>query len=440
LALSSKAAVKTFLGISSFQILAMFRRGLFYAYLSIFLRHFIGLSVTETTLFATVPMVLNILSQTLVWGRLSDRYQLRRTFIITGELLAAIGTVLIWYAYRAAGTPKLAGTAIIAGLGFIEIFWSMSNIGWSALISDIYPQEQRTAVQGKLTSIGGLGRMAGIWIGGLLYDGLGLKYAGWGFDKGALWFVAAGVMLISIIPMMFVPEGGAGAAPDLPSEASAEAAPAGGYGNAFALFLLAMVFINFGRNSIAVILTQYLVLDSGLAVTSHEVSYIVNTQTVAIIITGLVSGWLSKILGDARALLFGTATAIIPLLILAFTLNLGLVYGSNLLRGVSDVLVLAASYSLASQLIPPEQRGRLFGWFNATFFLSWGVAGTLIAGPVVDLLLARGKAEVFAYQMAFLSAALITLVGFFMLLSLLVKTGMLNKKRRRSSFRPGGTG
>ncbi|MCP4343911.1 MAG: hypothetical protein GY795_00090 [Desulfobacterales bacterium] len=38
-----------FLDISSFQILAMFRRGLFYAYLSIYLRYFLGLSVTETT-------------------------------------------------------------------------------------------------------------------------------------------------------------------------------------------------------------------------------------------------------------------------------------------------------------------------------------------------------------------------------------------------------
>jgi len=402
----------------------MFRRGLFYAYLSIFLRHFLGLSVTETTLFATVPMVFNILSQTLIWGRLSDKYQLRRTLIITGESLAAVGTVLIWYAYRAAGTPKLSGVAIIAGLGFIEIFWSMSNIGWSALISDIYPQHERTEVQGRLTSIGGLGRMAGVWIGGLLYDGLGLKYAGWGFDQGALWFVAAGVMLISIIPMAFVPEGGAGE-PSPSPEASTETDPGGGYRNAFALFILAMVFINFGRNSIAVILTQYLVLDSGIAASSHEVSYIVNTQSLAMILTGLASGWFSRILGDARALLLGTMAAIVPLLILAFTLNLGLVYASNLLRGFSDVIVMAASYSLASQLIPPARRGRLFGWFNATFFLSWGVAGTLIAGPMVDFLMAWGKTQVFAYQMSFLSAALITLVGFFMLLALLVKTGML---------------
>ena len=59
---------KMFLNVSSFQVLAMFRRGLFYSYLSIYLRFFLGLSVTETTFFATFPMILNVLFQTFVWG------------------------------------------------------------------------------------------------------------------------------------------------------------------------------------------------------------------------------------------------------------------------------------------------------------------------------------------------------------------------------------
>ena len=91
-----KAGKKTFFCISSFQALAMFRRSLFYSYLSIYLRHFLGLSVTETTLFATLPMVLNILFQTFIWGVISDRYQKRRTLIILGELFAAISTFIVW--------------------------------------------------------------------------------------------------------------------------------------------------------------------------------------------------------------------------------------------------------------------------------------------------------------------------------------------------------
>jgi hypothetical protein len=53
----------------------------------------------------------------------------------------------------------------------------------------------------------------------------------------------------------------------------------------------------------------------------------------------------------------------------------------------------------------------LFSLFNATFFLSWGLAGTFIAGPVADILMARGTGEVFAYRMSFVSAAAITMVG-----------------------------
>ena len=70
---------RTFFSISSFQALAMFRRGLFYSYLSIYLRFYLGLSVTETTFFAFFPMVFNVIFQTFVWGVISDRYQKRRT-------------------------------------------------------------------------------------------------------------------------------------------------------------------------------------------------------------------------------------------------------------------------------------------------------------------------------------------------------------------------
>lgn len=392
-------------------MLAMFRRGLFYSYLSIYLRHFLGLSVTETTLFATLPMVMNIVFQTFVWGAFSDKYQLRRTLIISGEILAGFGTVLVWYGHTLTGNLSLAGYVIIFGLSMVEIFWSMSNVGWSALISDIYRQEDRNAVQGRLASIGGIGRIAGVWIGGVLYDGLGLKYNGWGFYEGALFFVAGAAMFISVIPMIFVPEGGIRREmedvflPKIGASASAE--------KIFTIFIMAMIFINFGRNSIAIIQSQYLVLGSGFAVSSKVLSYIVNTQSVAMIITGLIAGWVGRKIGDGNSLLVGTALAVGSLFILAIAGNLGLIYLSNFLRGCSEVMVLASSYAFASVLIPPEKRAKLFSIFNATYFLSWGISGTFITGPITDILLACGASEVFSYQMAFVSSAVMTLIGFF---------------------------
>ena len=402
----------TFLGVSSFQMLAMFRRGLFYCYLSIYLRHNLGLSVTETTLFATMPMLSNILFQTFIWGKISDKYQLRRTLILVGELMAAVGTIVVWYCHTLSKNGIISGYVIILGLTVIEAFWSMSNIGWSALISDIYEEKDRSAIQGRLSSMGGLGRILGIWIGGLLYDGLGRFYPGWGFEKGTLFFVAAGAMIISVLPLRLLPEGGiSNQATQFSFNPGKNMPPLSFNSNGFILFLIAMIFINFGRNSIAVIQTQYLVLESGLAVNSQVLSYIVNTQSVAMVITGFMTGWITAWLGDENALILGTISAIVSLIIIGTSLNLTLIYISNFMRGFSEVLIMAASYTVASVLIPASSRGRLFAVFNATFFLSWGLAGTLIAGPMVDYLRINGYPEVISYQYSFLSAAAMTSVG-----------------------------
>ena len=405
----TSGSLRTFFGISSFQALAMFRRGMFYSFLSVYLRYYLGLTVTETTLFATLPMVLNIVFQTFVWGRLSDRYQLRRTLIIWGELSAGVGTILVWYAHRLTDQPHLAGYVVIIGLSVIEIFWSMSNIGWSALISDIYREADRNAVQGRLASVGGIGRIAGVWIGGLLYDGLNLKYDGWGFHEGSLFFVAAGVMILSVFPLLWVPEGGIHMEPGGRKEEAVQ--PSADAAGVFTVFLVAMVFINFGRNSIAVIMAQYLVLDSGFAVSSQTLSHIVNTQSAAMILTGLVAGWLGRRIGDGWSMCLGALVATASLGLITVTGSLPLIYVGNFLRGASEVIIMAASYAFASVLIPPEKRGRLFSVFNATFFLSWGLAGTFIAGPIIDILISRGTADMFAYRMAFLSATILTLIG-----------------------------
>lgn len=388
----------------------MFRRGLFYSFLTIYLRHYLGLSVTETTLFATGPMVMNVLFQTFTWGPLSDRWQLRRTFIIAGELLAAAGTLVVWYAHIRTDSHQFAGYIIIVGLSIVEIFWSMSNVGWSALISDLYPAQSRNDIQGRLSSVGGLGRIIGVWIGGLLYDGYGLAYAGWGFHRGSLFFVAAGVMLISVFPLLLLPEGGIQKQNHPKSSGGTTGSESSG--QVFVIFLVAMTFINFGRNSIAVIFPQYLVLETGFAVNSTTLSYIVNMQSAAIMLTGLFAGWISRRTGDAPALLAGTALTIIALGVMAITSSLPIVYLCNFIRGISEVLIFSSAYAVASVLIPPENRARLFGLFNATFFLSWGLAGTFIAGPIIDWLIVSGAGESFAYRVSFSIAALITVIGF----------------------------
>jgi len=139
---------RIFVGLSSFQILAMFRRGLFYTYLSLYLRFFLNLSVTATTLYGTIPMILSVIGQNFVWGPLTDKIQKRRIFIIIGELSAGIGFIIIWGVHNAFTNLQYAGYFVIIGLSIIEFFWSMSNIAWSSLVSDVYSPKDRSKVMG----------------------------------------------------------------------------------------------------------------------------------------------------------------------------------------------------------------------------------------------------------------------------------------------------
>jgi len=403
---------KTFIGLSSFQLLAMFRRGLFYTYLSIYLRDFLHLSVTETTLYATLPMIMSVVFQNFVWGPLSDKFQKRRTFIILGEVLAGIGTTLVWFIHSIFSNLIIAGYVIIFGLMCIEAFWSMSNISWSALISDIYPSIERSKVMGQLISVGGFGRIIGISIGGILYN------SGFGFRDGPLFFVASLVMFASTIPMLFSPEGGTHFEQKLEEDTNNNPIKNDNFKVIFMIFLISLIFINFGRNSIATIYSQYLILESGFGVDDLMLSYIANARSVAVLMIGFIAGILSRKFGHSRTLILGTILAIIALTITALTTTLPFIFMGNFLLGMSEVIIFASSYTIASDLIPSRIRAKMFGMYNTTFFLSWGLSCTIISGPLIDFLIGEGFGEVFAYQTAFLVGALITGIGLIIFLAL----------------------
>jgi MFS family permease len=389
------------------------------------MREFLNLSVFETTLYATLPMIASVICQNFVWGPFSDKVQKRRRFIVLGEIFAGIGTLVIWFIHFSFSSLYIAGYVIIIGLTCIEIFWSASNIGWSALISDIYPSEKRSKVMGQLQSLGGGGRIIGIFIGGLLYD------SGFGFRNGPLFFVASLVMLISTIPMLFAPEGG------IELEIQETVSPSEAENNQksvliFIIFIVALIFINFGRNSIAIPYSQYLSLDSGFNVDSVLLSFIANTRSVAIMMIGFMAGLLSKKLGHSRSLILGTFIGIIALIITATAIHLPLIFVGGFLIGAAEVIIYASSYAIASILIPARIRAKLFAIYNTTFFLSWGVAGTFISGPLIDFLINKGISKVFAYQMAFLTGALMCLIGLliFTFLELWLKIHKRNKHEK----------
>ncbi len=422
LKLNKNLLQRIFLGLSSFQILAMFRRGLFYTYLSLYLRFFLNLSVTATTLYGTIPMILSVIGQNFVWGPLSDKIQKRRIFIVIGELSAGIGLIAVWGIHNIFSNLQWAGYFVIIGLSIIEFFWSMSNIAWSSLISDVYSPKKRSKVIGGLTSLGGVGQMLGILIGGVLYDGNGLQYDGFGFREGPLFFIASAVMITSIFPMLFlVPEGGAKRTWNYPEQNNIGILEDQGYSQKFSLtlflyFVFAFFVINAGRNSIAIVFSQYLSLESGIAADPKTLSYILNTRGIATILTGLIAGKLSNKIGFRKMLVISTLIAATYLFLFSQVIRTEFLFIGTAIWGMCDVLLMTSSYALASLLIPSERRARLFGVYNASFFLSWGVGSTFVIGPVIDTAIDNNTPIEAAYRSAFLVASLITIIGLILLL------------------------
>jgi MFS family permease len=415
-----------FLGLSSFQALAMFRRGIFYTFLAIYLRTNLGLSVTETTLFETIPMVLNVLFQNLVWGKLTDRLQKRRSLIVGGEILAGLGHLAMWFLHARAPDGRQAGWVIIATLGVIEIFWSMSNIGWSAYIADVYGPKERNAIQGRLAAIGGLGRILGAVLGGLLYDGMKRMYPGWGFRSGAIFFVSAGVMFVSVIPLLFMPEGGlAKSSRTSPMAQGSDArASTGGASRPeqlklFIVFLAAMLLINSGVNSVGAFRGQFMDLSDGFAAAPPLIALASNIESLAIIVFGLLAGILGAKLGVKRLLIAGACSGLVSLVLHASAPTLSWVFAAAAFKGAADASIGSSSYAFAASLIPPEKRGRWFAAYNATFFLSWGVSASFVTGPLIDGLMRRGAGDMAAYRAGFLSAALLVVLGLGLLVALL---------------------
>ncbi len=245
-------------------------------------------------------------------------------------------------------------------------------------------------------------------------------------------------MFISVFPMFLTPEGGISKERliqeknDYNESHSFNGENSSNY--IMIVFLTACIFINFGRNSIATLFSQFLYLESGFNISSDILSYIVNIQSLAIILMGLLVGRIGKRIGTQHFLLAGTGLAVIALLLIPLANEIVVIYISNFMRGCSEVIINASSYAFVSTLISPEKRGKYFGIFNATFILSWGLAGTLISGPLADFLIFVGLTEIFAYKMTFIVGAIITLVGFIILIWLFFRVVNNNNSKHSSAY------
>ncbi len=406
---------KTTLGLSSYQFMAMARRGLFYTFLSLYLMVGLGLSVTATTLLASLTMIANSVSQTFLWGRISDKYRIRASLVVIGETIAAVGYILIYFLHvhllSTAGS-EAAAYSIIAGLTVLEFFWSMSNLGWSALLSDVSTYKERGKLMSVVSSVGGVGRIAGISVSGVLYDWGGT--AG-GFRNGVLFFFPAGIMLASALLIWFSTRSSeqnykSGQADEpIPEQRATQQRSYGS--RAFYWFLASIAIVSLGTYSILQILIFYVNLDSPIGATPFDIAMISNSASIATIIASLLAGPLADRIGRKNALGVGLVLSVVTPILYVFAQNATQMMVINSLSGVSMALIAVVGYLLASDLIPTESRGRLFGQYNAVMSVSFGIAGTVIGGPIADYLIGMGATKAAAYVATFQAASTISLIG-----------------------------
>lgn len=419
---SPKIGKGTLLGLSSFEFMTFMRRGVFYTFMTYYLYDLLG-QVTIVALFGTLTMLASTMGQNFLWGKIADRYKLRTQLIVIGEITAGIAYILVFLLQKSlvdAGAGALAGIAIIFGLSVLEFFWSMSDVGWAALVADVTTVEIRGAFIGTINFISSLGRMTGVLFSGFLYMG------GLGFRHGTIFYIVT-AMLFAGAAIMY------GASRSLwksrtiqldKSEKKEETklsdktqTPADSYSRgtrAFTWFLIALTIIVLGQTATNQVFLLFLKLPAGLNATDEQVSLIVSAFTIGGMTASILVGRLSDKIGRYKVILTGLVLAAATLLAFGIVPNIGLMALAYGINGVSFMTLQTASFALAGDIIPETRRGRLLSRYNAVMALSWGPAGLLIGGPLADAQTGiLGFPKQVAYVNAFLIAALLVVVGAF---------------------------
>ncbi len=363
-------------------------------------------------------MIANSLSQAFVWGKISDKYQARAILVVVGETIAAFGYIVVYFVHvRLFNTvgSSAAAYSIIAGLSLLEFFWSMSNLGWSALISDLSTSRERGQLMSIIYSVGGVGRIIGISVSGLLYNYEG---EGGGFRNGVLFFFASGIMLASAVVIWLgtrstveIDETRHAGAIDGNVVRHKAVRPTSYNPGNFYWFLTSIFIVGLGIYSILQILILYVALDSPIGANSLGISMIRNSASIASIITSLLAGHFANRVGRKKALGLGLSLAVVTPLLYVFAQNPLQMIMVNSLTGISTALINVVGYLLASDIIPADQRGRLFGQYNAATHISFGIAGTAIGGPIADYLISSGATQATAYVATFQVASAISVIG-----------------------------
>jgi MFS family permease len=402
---------KTYFNLSVFQFLTFLRRGVFYTFMITYLHMLMG-TVTLTAALGTLNMVASSLGQNLLWGKICDKYNVRTKLIISGEMIAAFTYAMVFLAHRYlrdSGSNFNAGLSLIFGLSILEFFWSMSDVGWAALLTDVTTPQGRGKVIGALNFIASVGRMTGVLYSGFLYN------EGEGFLNGTIFYIVIALLLAGVSLMIFTSRriktektNESCMASSAPEKLATDSHAEGRY----RMFLISLIVIVLGAASVNQIFLLFLQLPNGLNFSDPQMTLIVSAWTIGGMIASLAAGRLSDKLGRIKVIMIGLILAIITPLFYSFAFSvplMAIVYGLN---GVSFWTIQTVGFVFAGDLIPKEKRGRLLGRYNTVIALSWGPAGILIGGPLADWQVGTlGLSSFAAYANVFYASSIIVLIG-----------------------------
>lgn len=400
-----------FLSLGLFRFLSFVRRGVFYTFMINYLFDLMQ-TVTWTTLMGTLNMMTSALGQNLLWGKISDRYRLRTRLIIVGESIAALTYFIVFLIHKSfldAQANFAAGVSLILGLAFLEFFWSMSDVGWAALLTDVTTSKTRGGIVGSLNFIASLGRMIGIVFAGSLYSN------GEGFRQGTIFYVVIAMLFASATIMWITSKSvktSVAKTERTVVRSTVEKTLASRNEKIYKWFLISLIIIVMGVACISQVFLIFLRLPEGLNVSDSEQSLILTAWTLGGMLTSLLSGWLADKIGRIKIIFIGLSLAVLtPFLysLASNVLTVALIYGVN---GVGFWTMQTVGFTFAGDIIPEDKRGRLFSRYNTVMALGWGPAGLLIGGPLADIQTQRfGMPRHTAYVNTFYASSIIVALG-----------------------------
>ncbi|MGQ9507477.1 MAG: MFS transporter [Candidatus Bathycorpusculaceae bacterium] len=407
-----KARNYVFFNLGLFQFLCFVRRGIFYTFMINYLFDLMQI-VTLTTLLGTLNMVSSAFGQNLLLGRISDPYRLRAKLIIAGESIAAVTYLIVFLIHKSLLNVLAnfaAGLSLIVGLSFLEFFWSMSDVGWAALLTDITTTRTRGGIVGTLNFIASLGRMIGILFAGFLYNN------GEGFRQGTIFYIVITMLVASAIVMWitsrFTERTNVKTKKVVVKDGKIEISVKSDNEQIYKWFLISLIIIVMGTASVNQVFLLFIKLQEGLNVSDPEMSLILTAWTLGGMLTSIASGWLADRIGRISVLFTGLILAIMtPSLyhLASNILGMALIYGLN---GIGFWTIQTVGFAFAGDIIPENKRGRLFSRYNTVMALGWGPAGFLVGGPLADVQTKIfGLTPYAAYVNTFYASSILTALG-----------------------------